>query len=170
MTPPAGAILARLKSCDPKAAEDLFDLVFEKLFVYAAACTRTPEEAVELTQAVLSGAIAGLDDQGPVADEADLLAWLFQIARTRGADMYPRSAAPERPRGVPAEAGISDAMDAIRGLPRDERDVVVCHVLLGYDLDDTSRIARLSPERVARARQEALAKLESALEPSDAVA
>lgn len=170
LTPPVAAILERLESFDHDAAGELFDLVFEKVFTYAAACTRSSDDAAELTLAVLTAALHGLEDRGNVADDVELLSWLCRIARTRGADMYPRGQGAQSPPELKADASLSTVMDAVRALPRDERDVVVVHVMLGYDVDTTSRIVDLSPERVVGARHTALASIESAIATTDAVA
>ena len=170
LTPPVAAILERLKAFDHEAAGELFDLVFEKVFTYAAACTRSSDDAAELTQAVLTAALQGIEDRGKVADDVELLAWLCRIARTRGADMYPRAPGAQPPQELEAGASRSTVMDAVRALPSDERDVIVFHVMLGYDVDTTRRIVGLPPERVVRARHTALASIESAVATSDAVA
>lgn len=170
VTDVAAHLVDRLRACDPTAPAELFDRVFEKVFVYAAALTATPAEAAELAQDVLRSALSGLDDSTGVGNELDLLGWLFRIARTRGADLYPPSTAPEdgaAPRTAEARA---NGFWAVRALRATERDVVVCLVLLGYDVGDTSRLLRMPPEQVARARSDALATLHSALASPVAVA
>jgi RNA polymerase sigma-70 factor (ECF subfamily) len=150
-----GALVRRARSYDRDAFGDLYRRSVGHVFRYCRSRADSTSEAEELTQEVFMAALAGIEKVR--ADrEAAWLAWLFQIARNKHADAlrrrYRRPQAPLEAAGDVIDAsataveGLVAAEDraavhrALEQLTAEQREVVVCKYVLGYDNAKTGEL------------------------------
>ena len=167
-------LIRRARAYDKAAFADLYRFAVGPVYRYLAARVGSVEEAEELTQEVFVAALNGI--QGLRAeDEAGLLGWLFQIARNKLADQlrqrYRRPSAPleeaeevEAPQPRPEE--LAEAQEeqaevrrALDRLTPEQREVIVCKYVLGYDNDRTARLVGKNVNAVNQLHHRALASL-----------
>ena len=167
-------LIRRAKTYDQVAFTELYRRTVGAVFRYLSARTNRVEEAEEITQDVFLAALKGI--QGLRAeDEAGLLSWLFQIARNKLADRlrqrYRQPFAPlDEADEVPAEQLQPDEIAAVRedqaevrqalaGLTNEQREVIVCKYVLGYDNSKTAKIVGKNANAVNQLHHRALASL-----------
>jgi RNA polymerase sigma-70 factor (ECF subfamily) len=169
-----GRLIARAKADDRDAFAEIYRLTVTPVYRYLAARLSSVEEAEELTQEVFLAALTGIEGLR-ARDETGLLAWLFQIARFKLADLlrrrYRRPTAPieaadrvEATEGRPEEvadrlgdrAAIQAALDR---LTPDQREVIVCKYVLGYDNQRTAAITGKNPNAVNQIHHRAIGAL-----------
>jgi len=168
------ALIRRAKIYDQVAFSELYRRTVGPVFRYLSARVNRAEEAEELTQDVFLAALNGI--QGLRAeDEAGLLSWLFQIARNKLADRlrqrYRQPLAPiEEAEELPAEQLRPDEAatarevqaeirQALAGLTDEQREVIVCKYVLGYDNSRTARMVGKNANAVNQLHHRALASL-----------
>lgn len=177
-------LLRRARAYDREAFADLYRFAVGPVYRYLSARLSTVEEAEELTQEVFVAALNGI--QGLRAeDEAGLLGWLFQIARHKLADQlrrrYRRPSAPleeaeqvEAPQPRPEELveAEEERVELRRALDRltpEQREVVVCKYVLGYDNERTARLVGKNANAVNQLHHRALASLYRLLRSTEKV-
>ena len=168
------ALIRRAKIYDQVAFSELYRRTVGPVFRYLSARVNRADEAEELTQDVFLAALNGI--QGLRAeDEAGLLSWLFQIARNKLADRlrqrYRQPLAPiEEAEELPAEQLRPDEAatarevqaeirQALAGLTDEQREVIVCKYVLGYDNSRTAKMVGKNANAVNQLHHRALASL-----------
>lgn len=171
-------LIARVRGLDREAFTSLYRLTVTPVYRYLSARLNTVEEAEDLTQEVFIAALGGI--QGLRArDETGLLAWLFQIARHKLADRlrqrYRRPVAPledaekiEAPTLRPEEMAeaVEERLElrgALERLTPEQREVIVCKYVLGYDNDRTARLVGKNVNAVNQLHHRALNSLQRLL-------
>lgn len=167
-------LIRRAKSYDQLAFSELYRRTVGPVFRYLSARVNRVEEAEEITQDVFVAALNGI--QGLRAeDEAGLLSWLFQIARNKLADrlrqryrqpLLPLDEADELPdeQLQPEQAAAmredqAEVREALAGLTAEQREVIVCKYVLGYDNSRTAKIVGKNVNAVNQLHHRALASL-----------
>jgi len=170
----AAALIRRAKRYDQAAFAELYRSTVASVYRYIAARLNTVEEVEELTQEVFLAALKGI--QGLRAeDEAGLLSWLFQIARHKLADhlrqRYRRPTQPldeadhlEAPQPRPDELALAGEeraglRETLERLTPEQREVIVCKYVLGYDNERTARLVGKNVNAVNQLHHRALASL-----------
>jgi RNA polymerase sigma-70 factor (ECF subfamily) len=168
-------LVRRAKQYDREAFAELYRLTVGPVHRYVSARLPRPDEVEEVTQEVFVaalGSIAGLRAE----DETGLLGWLFQIARNKLADhlrrRYRHAAEPIEPQAeqLPADdpgpvgaAELVEAREQLRAaldqLTPEQREVVVCKYVLGYDNARTGELIGRNPNAVNQLHHRALASL-----------
>lgn len=150
-----GALLRRARGYDRDGFGELYRRSVGPVFRYCRSRADSTSEAEELTQEVFMAALAGIE-RVRADSEAAWLAWLFQIARNKHADAlrrrYRRPQAPLEAAGdavdgaTPALDGLVAADDraevrrALEQLTAEQREVIVCKYVLGYDNSRTGEL------------------------------
>lgn len=167
-------LIGRAKERDREAFAVLYRFAVGPVYRYLAARVDRVEEAEELTQEVFLAALSGMHSLR-AEDEASLLAWLFQICRNKMADRlrqrYRRPTAPleeadqMETRDVrPDEAAErseeqAEVRAALERLTPDQREVVLCKYVLGYDNRRTAQVVGKNVNSVNQLHLRALASL-----------
>lgn len=167
-------LIGRAKQRDREAFAVLYRFAVGPVYRYLAARVDRVEDAEELTQEVFLAALSGMHSLR-AEDEASLLAWLFQICRNKMADRlrqrYRRPTAPleeadqMETRGVrPDEAAErseeqAEVRAALERLTPDQREVVLCKYVLGYDNRRTAQVVGKNVNSVNQLHLRALASL-----------
>lgn len=164
----------RAKAFDRSAFAELYRFAVGPVYRYLSARVSCVDLAEELTQEVFLAAMTGIEGLR-ASDEAGLLAWLLQIARHKLADhlrrQYRRPAIPldeaaevESPEPRPEEmatasAAAAEVRAALEQLTAEQREVVLCKYVLGYDNRRTARIVGKNVNAVNQLHHRALASL-----------
>jgi RNA polymerase sigma-70 factor, ECF subfamily len=169
-------LIRRLKAHDREAFARLYRYAVGPLYRYVAARLGSNDEAEELVQEIFVAALGGLESLR-AADESGFLAWLFQIARNKLADRWrrqyrqpvgDRDAAEleslESPEPRPDELAeredeVAEVRRAIEELTPEQREVIVCKYVLGYDNRLTARLVGKNVNAVNQLHHRALASL-----------
>lgn len=168
------SLLHRAKNRDEAAFAELYRFAVRPVYRYLSARIGPAEVVEELTEDVFMAAFAGMKSLR-AEDENSLLAWLFQIARHKLADhlrekyrhpTVPLDAAEtiedrERPPDEIAEALEEQSVvrAALEQLTPEQREVVVCKYVLGYDNERTARMIGKNANAVNQLHHRALASL-----------
>ncbi|MEA2641631.1 MAG: hypothetical protein QOF51_3025 [Chloroflexota bacterium] len=178
-----GDLVRRAKAYDRDAFGDLYHQTVRPVYRYVAARVRTDAEAEDVTQDVFMAALAGI--QGLRAeDDAGIMAWLLQIARYKLADRLRRQyrrpedpldettelvATDPRPDEV-AEAGEERRLvrEALEQLTPEQREVIVCKYMLGYDNQYTAAVVGRNVNAVNQLQHRALQSLHRLLGRAEA--
>ncbi len=167
-------LIGRARAFDRAAFAELYRLAVTPVYRYISARLNTVEEAEELTQEVFLAALSGI--QGLRSeDEAGFMAWLFQIARHKLADhlrrRYRRPMAPLEDAGEletreprpdeQAEVGEEkgELRRALGQITDEQREVIVCKYVLGYDNERTARTVGKNVNSVNQLHHRAIASL-----------
>jgi RNA polymerase sigma-70 factor (ECF subfamily) len=178
-------VIRRAREYDRDAFAELYRFAVGPVYRYLAARVDGREEAEELTQEVFVAALAAIGSLR-AEDEAGLLGWLFQIGRNKMADRlrqrYRRPSAPLEEAGEmeameprPEEAAAkeeerAEVRAALDRLTPDQREVVVCKYVLGYDNQRTAQIVGKNVNSVNQLHHRALASLHRLLTRSERAA
>jgi RNA polymerase sigma-70 factor (ECF subfamily) len=168
------ALIHRAKAYDQAAFAELYRKTVGPVYRYLSARVARVEEAEELTQDVFLAALNGIQSLR-AEDEAALMSWLFQIARNKLADSlrrrYRQPVAPleeaedmptEQPR--PDEAAEAweeqtEVRQALDHLTSEQREVIICKYVLGYDNSQTAKQVGKNVNAVNQLHHRALASL-----------
>lgn len=172
-------LIRRARGGDRDAFAGLYRFAVGPVYRYLAARADSVEEAEELTQEVFVAALAGIETLR-AGNEGELLSWLFQIGRNKMADLlrrrYRRPTAPleeaaemESGRGRPDEVAEAseeraEVRAAMEQLTPEQREVVTCKYVLGYDNRRTAEIVGKNVNSVNQLHHRALASLQRLLE------
>lgn len=168
------ALIHRAKDYDQAAFADLYRSTVTPIYRYIAVRVSAVGEAEELTQEVFLAALKGIEGLR-AEDEAGLLSWLFQIARHKLADhlrqryrrpAYPLEEAEElaAPQPQPDELALAGeeragVREALERLTAEQREVIVCKYVLGYDNERTAHLVGKNVNSVNQLHHRALASL-----------
>jgi RNA polymerase sigma-70 factor (ECF subfamily) len=171
-------LIRRARVHDREAFAELYRLAVTPVYRYCAARVGDAAEAEELTQEVFLAALQGIE-RVRAEHEAAWMAWLFQIARNKMADRlrgrYRRPTAPLAAAGdieasgpQPAEAAEAAASraavrEALGELTPDQREVVICKYILGYDNARTAAAVGKNANAVNQLHHRALGSLRRVL-------
>jgi RNA polymerase sigma-70 factor (ECF subfamily) len=174
-------LVRRARRLDREAFGELYRRSVTPVYRYCAARSDSTAEAEELTQEVFLAALAGIE-RVRAEHEAAWMAWLFQIARNKRADRlrgrYRRPTAPLEAAGdveargpLPAEAAEIEAdraavRAALDELTPEQREVVICKYVLGYDNTRTGEVVGKNANAVNQLHHRALASLRRVLTAS----
>lgn len=176
---PAADLIRRARAHDREAFAELYRRTVVPVYRYCAVRLETASDAEEVTQEVYVAALAGI---GRLRAEGELalLAWLYQIARHKLADRLraryrrptaPLAAADQLPANEPLPQDIAFARAdraavhrALGELTADQREVIVCKYVLGYDNARTGAIVGKNANAVNQLHHRALARLRGLLE------
>lgn len=178
-------LISRAREYDREAFAELYRFAVAPVYRYLAARVDRAEDTEELTQEVFVAALSGIRALR-AEDEAALLAWLFQISRNKIADRlrqrYRRPSAPLeeaeemesheiRPEdAAEQEEERSEVRAALEQLTADQREVVVCKYVLGYDNQRTAQIVGKNVNSVNQLHHRALASLHRLLSRTERAA
>ena len=169
-------LIRRLKAHDREAFARLYRHAVGPLYRYVAARLDSDDEAEEVVQGVFVAALNGLESLR-AADEPAFLAWLFRIARNKLADHWRRryrqpvgerdaaeleSLEAREPRPdelAEREDEAAEVRRAIEELTPEQREVIVCKYVLGYDNRQTARLVGKNVNAVNQLHHRALASL-----------
>ena len=154
----------------PQAVTRLWDEHRSALVLYARQWCEGPEDVVQ--EAFLLLVRQGVAPENPVG-------WLYRVVRNRainasrshGRQVRREAAAATRgePWFEPAEGDRLDAAaatDALRGLPVEQREVIVARVWGGLSFEEIARLSEMSLSKVYRSYQRGLAALRERLDAS----
>ncbi|MCC6237776.1 MAG: sigma-70 family RNA polymerase sigma factor [Dehalococcoidia bacterium] len=178
------ALIERARAYDRDAFGELYRRSLGSVFRYCRSRVDSTAEAEELTQDVFMAALAGI--QSVRADrEAAWLAWLFQVARHKHADALrrryrrpqaPLEAAGDAPDGAPQPLAEVVAQDeraevrrALEQLTDEQREVIVCKYVLGYDNERTAAVVGKNSNAVNQLHHRAVARLRRLLAAREVV-
>jgi RNA polymerase sigma-70 factor, ECF subfamily len=168
------ALIQHAKEYDQRAFAELYRLAVVPVYRYLSARLNAAEEVEELTQEVFVAALSGFSSL-KATDESGLMAWLLQIARHKLADhlrqRYRRPLAPlvgaemlpdpdPRPDEMAEiEAERAEVRQALDQLTPEQREVVICKYVMGYDNERTARLMEKNANSVNQLHHRALASL-----------
>ena len=176
-------LIRRFKAHDREAFTRLYRYAVGPLYRYVASRLGSGEETEELVQEVFVAAIVGLESLRAV-DESGFLAWLFQIARNKLADRWRKryrqpagehdvaeiesleSLEPRPDEVAEREDEAAEVRRAIGELTPEQREVIVCKYVLGYDNRLTARLVGKNVNAVNQLHHRALASLARLLDRS----
>ncbi len=168
---------------DRAAFRALYDAHLTAIYRYIFRRVGNREEAEDLTAAVFTKAVRGMDWAQP---EAARVAWLFQVARTTMADHWRLHQAAQLtsldallaegwevaahpPRaGDDGDALRADVDALLRALPDNYRQVLRCRFLLNYTIRETAVELGLSEANVKVLQLRALRRAAALRQPSPA--
>ncbi|MBI2906714.1 MAG: sigma-70 family RNA polymerase sigma factor [Chloroflexi bacterium] len=175
-------LIGRAKAYDREAFTELYRLTFTPVYRYLSARLDTVEEAEDLTQEVFMAALSGI--QGlRAADQTGLLAWLFQIARHKIADYLRQrirrpsapleetdkieATSPSPQELAEAEQERKELRQAVEQLTPEQREVILCKYVLGYDNQQTAGLMGKNINSVNQLQHRALASLSRLLKRTE---
>jgi len=175
-------LIRRAKAYDRAAFASLYDLSVTPVYRYLVARLGIAEDAEELTQEVFLAALSGI--QGLRAhDQAGLMSWLFCITRNKLADhlrqRYRRPVAVldddaqlEDPGPLPDVLAVAndeqaELREALDKLTAEQREVVMCKYVLGYDNEQTASHLGKNANAVNQLHHRALGSLHRLLTKKD---
>lgn len=167
-------LINRAQRRDQTAFAELHHFFVRPIYRYLSARAYPSDLVEELAEEVFVAAFQSLP-RLRASDEHGVLAWLFQIARNKLADHLRQRyraqtvaldavAEIKDPERGPAEivAAAEDELAvrrALEQLTRDQREVVVCKYVLGYDNQRTGEIVGKNANAVNQLHHRALASL-----------
>lgn len=175
-------LIRRARAYDRDAFGELYRRSLGPVYRYCRSRVDSTAEAEELTQEVFMAALAGIE-QVRAEHEPGWLAWLFQVARHKHADAlrrrYRRPQAPLEAAGDAADdaphplAEVLAADDraevrrAMEQLTDDQREVIVCKYVLGYDNERTAAVVGKNPNAVNQLHHRAVTSLRRLLRAAE---
>ncbi|MDH7600001.1 MAG: RNA polymerase sigma factor [Sedimentisphaerales bacterium] len=155
LEPPAGKdLVARLRSGDRSAAEQLVDLYYQRIYLYMRQLGHNRQTSEDLTQETFMRAWYHIDQ---LRDNGALAGWLFRIAHNTSYQYrrwIGRRQAQAEPLGLAAQAHGGQAEDdrvahmellerlqaAVSRLPWKTRQTVVLHYLQGMPISMAAEV------------------------------
>lgn len=164
-------LVRRARASDREAFTLLYRETMRPVYRYCAARLSTREDAEEVTQEVFMAALEGIQ-RLRTETEAGFFAWLYQIARNKVADRLrgryrqrgvsldgthdPASDGPSPLQALVRSESVSEVREALEQLTPDQRDVVLCKYILGYDNVRTAAIVGKNANAVNQLHHRAL--------------
>ncbi len=175
--PSDAELVARLRRRDPRAFDDLYARYHPRLFGFLVRLSGRRDVAEDLFQDTW---LAVARHAGRLAEDTDLAAWLFTIARNRyrshrrsavldlaRAALFSREPAPAAPGpegAADARAEVAALEEALRSLAAGHREVLLLGAVEGLETAQVARVLGLREDaarkRLSRARAELAACLE----------
>lgn len=176
---PAADLIRRARAYDRDAFAELYRRTVGPVYRYCSVrVDGGAAEAEEVTQEVYMAALSGIE-RLRAESELAFLAWLYQIARHKLADRlrarYRRPTAPLDAAGevaaadpLPGDEALAEAdraavRRALAELTADQREVIVCKYVLGYDNARTAVVVGKNANAVNQLHHRALARLRGLL-------
>lgn len=148
---------------------ELFDRYHNDIYRLALSCTRSPQDAEDVTQMVFLKLWERQPDLTPGKEKA----WLTQVTVNQCRDLlrtfWRRNTGPlEEAAGLsfthPEESAL---FSAVLSLPAKERVAVHLHYYEGYTLEEIAKLLKLSPSAVSMRLHRARKRLKTALKEED---
>lgn len=168
------ALIGRARAYDRDAFGELYRRSLGPVYRYCRSRVDSVAEAEELTQDVFMAALSGIENVRAERESA-WLAWLFQVARHKHADAlrrrYRRPQAALEAAGDPIDeaplplAAVVSADEraevrrAMEQLTDEQREVIVCKYVLGYDNERTAAVVGKNANAVNQLHHRAVARL-----------
>ncbi|MGM9537243.1 MAG: RNA polymerase sigma factor [Candidatus Onthomonas sp.] len=144
---------------------DLFDQYHNDVYRLALSCTRSPQDAEDVTQTVF----LKLWERRPELTPGKEKAWLTQVTVNQCRDLL-RALRRHRVEPLEAAAGVtfthpeeSALFAAVLSLPARERVAVHLHYYEGYSQEEVAKLLKLSPSAISMRLHRARKHLKSAL-------
>lgn len=167
-------LIRRARAYDRDAFGELYRRSLGPVYRYCRARTDSTAEAEELTQDVFMAALSGIQNVR-AEHEPGWLAWLFQVARYKHADAlrarYRKPQARLEAAGDAVDEGArpleavlasderAEVRRAMEQLTDDQREVIVCKYVLGYDNERTAAVVGKNANAVNQLHHRAVASL-----------
>ncbi|MFN8638534.1 MAG: sigma-70 family RNA polymerase sigma factor [Dehalococcoidia bacterium] len=169
------ALIRRARGYDRDAFGELYRRSLGPVYRYCRSRVSSTAEAEELTQEVFMAALQSIQNVR-AEHEPGWLAWLFQVARYKHADALrrryrrpqapleaagdaPDDAAPQPLEAVLAADDRVEVRRAIEQLTDDQREVIVCKYVLGYDNARTAEVVGKNVNAVNQLHHRAVSSL-----------
>ena len=170
--------LDRARRQDRQAFAELYDATYRRIFGYLLARVGEQAAAEDLLQEVYLAAMQAIE-RFRGRTEGEFVGWLLKIAHAKVMDRFrSRYRHPEVQPNDVTVADVKDPLDAIdRGLglqeiskalaqlTEDQRNVVLNRLVLGLDLDETSKLMGKNVGSIKALQHRALARLAKILAP-----
>lgn len=166
-------LLDRARGLDRNAFARLYEATYRRVFGYLLARMGDQSEAEDLLQEVYLTALQAIR-RFRGRTEGEFIGWILKIAHGKVVDrLRYRYRHPEHRTGeLPADRSSADPLDAINEraglreisralsqLTEEQRDVVMKRLVLGFDLEETSRLMRKNVGSIKALQHRALARL-----------
>jgi RNA polymerase sigma-70 factor, ECF subfamily len=172
------AMLEAARRGDGDAFARLYDATYRRVFGYLLARVGERAAAEDLLQDVYLAALQAVG-RFRGRTEGELMGWLFKIAHAKEVDRlrsryrHPEVSIGEVPPtdaadpldAVDLRLALGEIADALSQLTEEQRDVVVNRLVLGLDLEETSKLMRKNVGSVKALQHRALARLARILVP-----
>ncbi|MDI1443309.1 RNA polymerase sigma factor [Polyangium sp. 6x1] len=177
MDPALAPLVARLRDRDPSAFDEVYARYHERVFRFLLRLSGKRQVAEDLFQETW---LAVARDATSLADDSDLAAWIFTLARNRyrshrrwamldltrvfsfGAEQDVESPSPEGE--VAARAEASAAREAFASLAPAAKEVLLLAVGEGLEAPRVAEVLGISPEAARQRLSRARAELATAIE------
>ena len=170
--------LDRARRQDRHAFAQLYDATYRRVFGYLLARVGEQAAAEDLLQDVYLAALQGIR-RFRGRTEGEFIGWLLKIARARVMDRFrTQYRHPEWQTSDVPSTGVADPLDAIdhrirldeisdalAQLTEDQRNVVLNRLVLGLDLEETSKLMGKNLGSIKALQHRALAHLAKILTP-----
>jgi len=165
-------LLDRARRQDADAFSRLYEATYRRVFGYLLARLGAQSTAEDVLQEVYLAALRGLDRfRGKT--EGEFMAWLFKIAHGKVIDhLRTQYRHPEVKTGevqpsdsvnpldvIDERLGLGEIAAALSRLTEDQRNVVLNRLVLGFDLEETSRLMHKNVGSIKALQHRALARL-----------
>jgi RNA polymerase sigma-70 factor (ECF subfamily) len=169
-------LLDRARRRDAAAFTALYEATYRRVFSYLLARLGVQATAEDLLQEVYLSAHRGLD-RFRGRTESEFMAWLFKIAHGKVMDhLRSQYRHPEVKRSdvqrtgtvnpldtVDERLGLGEIAAALSTLTEEQRNVVLNRFVLGFDLEETSRLMGKNVGSIKALQHRALARLAKTL-------
>ena len=170
--------LDRARRQDRHAFAQLYDATYRRVFGYVLARVGEQAAAEDLLQDVYLAALEAIR-RFRGRTEGEFIGWLLKIAHAKVMDRFrTQYRHPERQTSDVPSAGVADPLDAIdqrirldeisdalSQLTEDQRNVVLNRLVLGLDLEETSKVMGKNVGSIKALQHRALAHLAKILTP-----
>lgn len=170
--------LDRARRQDRHAFAQLYDATYRRVFGYLLARVGEQAAAEDLLQDVYLAALQAIR-RFRGRTEGEFIGWLLKIAHAKVMDRFRMQYRhPERQTSDVLSTGVADPMDAIdqrirldaisaalSQLTEDQRNVVLNRLVLGLDLEETSKLMGKNVGSIKALQHRALARLAKILIP-----
>ena len=166
-------LLDRARSLDRNAFARLYEATHRRVFGYLLARTGDQSEAEDLLQDVYLTTLRGIG-RFRGRTEGEFFGWILKIAHGklvdrlrykyrhpehRTSDLQADRVSADPLDAIDERAGLREISRALSQLTEDQRDVVVNRLVLGFDLEETSRLLRKNVGSIKALQHRALARL-----------
>lgn len=168
------------RSGDAQALGQLYELYFPRVYRYVHARTGSAAEAEDVTEEIFLRMLTAIG--GFQWRRVPFAAWLFRIARNyvisyarkngvrRNEAPLPEfmaDTAPDPVALVEIKLSFEEALQAARGLPHAQREVIWLRFAVGLSVSDTARVLGKREGNVKVLQHKAIAKLQKLLAPAE---
>jgi RNA polymerase sigma-70 factor (ECF subfamily) len=166
-------LLDQARSLDRNAFARLYEATYRRVFGYLLARMGDRGEAEDLLQDVYLTALQAIR-RFRGRTEGEFIGWILKIANGKVVDRlryryrHPEHRTGDSPSDRPSadpldaideRAGLRQISEALAQLTQEERDVVINRLVLGFDLEETSKILDKNVGSIKALQHRALARL-----------